>query len=144
MDKSVSSKTMSTTNQEREQQAISNKEGTADQNENEISFSTSAASSTLSFSSSSSSCSSTCDDNLGVELPAEMLMEVMRWLPSVDVARCSAVCRRWNAASTDPAMWKQRLNELGLAHIPARRRVDWAQFHQRKRSCKYSAVSTIS
>jgi len=50
-------------------------------------------------------------------LPAEVALNVFKWLPKCSLAKCARVCKRWNRLTQDESLWRRL--DRGLAIVPA-------------------------
>ena len=50
-------------------------------------------------------------------LPAEVALNVFKWLPKCSLAKCARVCKRWNRLTQDESLWRRL--DRGLTTVPA-------------------------
>ena len=52
-----------------------------------------------------------------LRLPAEVALNVFKWLPKCSLAKCARVCKRWNRLTQDESLWRRL--DRGLTTVPA-------------------------
>ena len=52
-----------------------------------------------------------------IRLPAEVALNVFKWLPKCSLAKCARVCKRWNRLTQDESLWRRL--DRGLTTVPA-------------------------